>query len=174
MRQILILSLMPLMAAGCDRKEPGVHFDDGKGTRLSVRQTSDADGNTVINTQGDGFSMKLPGLAADLNIPGLKIGADKMDLDGMKLHPGTKMAGMNIDGSDGEGGTVRIRYTDPAAPAVIAEHYKHEATAAGYTVDAAGPTRVSAHKDDAKHSRLDVAIGAEGSGSSGTITLSGT
>lgn len=168
--------LIPLiLLAACDRTGPEVTIDTGGGN-IAVDADAVADaarGAVQVKADGDRLSLKLPGLNASVTVPDLNMDGGDIDLDGMAVHPGTKLAGMDVDG-DRDGGTVTMRFTDPAAPAQVADHYVKAAPAAGYTLDASRPDRVSGHKREAgKDSRFAIALRPAGSGTEGTITVGG-
>jgi len=168
-----ILLLLPLALAACNR-EPSVAIRTDDGTQVSVGDGAAnvvADNGAVaLRTTGDQVSVRLPGISADVKVPGLNLDAGDMDIDGMKLHPGTKLAGLTADGAGG-GGQVRLNFTDDAAPAQVARHYREAAPAAGWRLDSASDARVAATKGGAGAKHFEILLYPAGNGTRGTITV---
>jgi hypothetical protein len=169
----LPLLALPLVAlGGCHMK---IGKDDDKANVSSV--TVGEDGNVAIASADDskGVSISVPGFQAKVDIPGLKIGDGNMDIDGMKLYPGTKLDAINVNGTDhGQKGVV-MRFTSAAAPAALADYYADAAAANNFTAvqsskTAAGAT-VTAIKPDGDHIKIAMAPAATGAGSQGSITV---
>ena len=88
MRKAMMVMMLPLaLLAACEMK---IGKDDGAkdggatdGATLKVGE----DGNVAIAaTDGaDGVSVSLPGFDAKMDIPGIELGGDNMDIDGMTL-----------------------------------------------------------------------------------------
>ena len=87
----------------------------------------------------------------------------------------TRIGGMNVDaqdkGGDGDSsGTVRMSFTNKQPPAPVIDHYAKSAVDAGYGDIARTESSLSASKDDKS---FVLAISPDGTGSKGTITISG-
>lgn len=170
MRKTILLMTLPLMLAACDIKIG--KDDDGNSTAVAVG----ADGNVSITSPGDsqGVSVSVPGFNAKVNIPGLDLGSDDMDIDGVKLYPGTKLQAVNVDGHEGAGGGVTMRFTSEAAPAVLAQYYADSAREQKFTdvsVDNSNSKAVlTATKPDGDRMTIDMAPGTKG-GTAGQISV---
>jgi hypothetical protein len=168
MRKRLILCSIPLIAlAACHGK---VDIGDA--------DSNDSDGNVHIAlgdaAGGNGsVSVDVPGFKANVSLPGINLG-NHVDLDGIKLAPGTKLSGMNVDakdnGGEGDSGTVQMHFTNPQAPGAVLDHYAKSAADAGYGAIARADNKLSAKKDEKSFA---VEISPDGSGSRGTITVTG-
>jgi hypothetical protein len=168
MRKRLILCSIPLLAlAACHGK---VDIGDADG--------NDSDGNVHI-AMGDAaggngsVSIDTPGFKANVSLPAIDIGSHA-DLDGIKLAPGTKVSGMNVDAKDNDGdgdsGTVEMHFTNPQAPGPVLDHYAKSAADAGYGQINRTTNSLTARKDDKSFA---IQIDADGNGSRGTITMTG-
>ncbi len=173
MRSRIISAALPLvLLAGCDMR---IGHKDEPANAATV--TVGEDGNVSIEPSqgGDGVSLSVPGFNAKINVPGLTIGDKDMDIDGLKLYPGTKMQAIDIAGdTPGKRDGVAMRFTVGAAPAALSEYYADAARANGFsdikvTNVAAGST-VTARKSDGDRLKIAMAPGA-GGGSQGSITI---
>ena len=162
MRALPILLFVSLGLTACGSRDK-----EAKATA-----TAATDGKTVsaLNIDTDGFK-------ANVEVPGLSFGGDKMDLDGMKLFPGSKVKGVRVKATDKDGtknGSVTIDFTSPAAPATVSEHLAREAEKAGYTVSGVSPAGLKGTKrEDGKDDVFAFALVAEGAGTSGQMTMTG-
>lgn len=129
MRSALLAMTLPLvLLAGCKMKVG----DDGGKDDASVSIGSD--GNVAASAAQGGVSVSVPGFEAKVNIPNVELGGADMDIDGMKLYPGTKLSGINVTDRDGpNNGVVDMRFTSPGSPDKIAAYYAQAARAEGFT-----------------------------------------
>lgn len=168
MRNGLILASIPLLAlAACHAKVDVGGADDnasGDNVHVAVGGLGDGDGNVSVSAPGFNASVSLP----NINLAG------NVDLDGIKLAPGTKLAGMNVDAHDGgsgaDSGTVRMSFTNSNPPATVIDDYARSAADAGYGAIVRSANSLTAKKDDKDFA---VQIMPEGTGSRGTITITG-
>ena len=167
----LLLPLALAALAGCDAKLSTKH-DDGSGN-VAIRMGGNEAGAVSIDT---------PVFKADVKLPGLNLGGH-MNLDGIKLYPGSQVSGVNVDAQDRAGeqddeGIVRIAFTSADPPARLLDYYTGQARAAGYATDApkpaVGATMLHASKtEDDKPKQFDLVLSGQGTGTAGTITLTG-
>jgi hypothetical protein len=168
MRKRLILCSIPLLLLGACHGKVDIGDADG----------NDSDGNVHI-AMGDAaggngsVAVDVAGFKANLSLPSIDLGSH-VDLDGIKLAPGTKVSGMNVDAQDNNGdedsGRVRMHFTSPQAPGPLLDHYAKSAADAGYGAIARSGTSLSAKKDE---KTFAIEISPDGSGSRGTITMTG-
>jgi hypothetical protein len=174
------LGLVAALLAGCGHKD-----DHPAQTETAQISFSAADNGAAAAGNGSAaqtVAVNVPGFSAKLNVPGLDFGVADMSIDGIRFHPGTKLAGMNIagaagDGSGGEGhGTVEMRFTDPAAPDQLLSYYRQAAQGGGWTaVPPAAGQQFAATKmkaDGREHLALQVTAG-QGGGSTGRFLVTG-
>ncbi|WP_149523118.1 hypothetical protein [Sphingomonas montanisoli] len=155
MRAKLILIALPALAlAGCEVKVGEKARDEG--------------GNVSVSAER-GVSIDAPGFKAKVDIPGIDIGGADMDIDGMKLFPGSKLANVNVVGKDGPGDKVTMGYTAPGAPAAVATYYQNAAKEAGFTGVSIDGTTVHATKDDGD--KLTITAAPDGANTRGQILV---
>ncbi|ATE63207.1 hypothetical protein [Rhizorhabdus dicambivorans] len=174
MRKAVLGWMLPmLLLAGCELKV-GKDGNDQGGDSASV--SIGADGNIAVsaNDGKEGVSIDTPGFGGRINIKGMRLGSDNMEIDGMKLYPGTELSAINVVDREGpDNGQVDMRFTSPAAPDKVAAYYADAGRAAGFrdvavTRQGAAAT-FSAIKED--NDRVTISIAPAAGGSSGRIRV---
>ncbi|KRB79383.1 hypothetical protein ASE00_19960 [Sphingomonas sp. Root710] len=164
-RTLAILAIPLILLAGCEF-EIGKDKDDKDAASVKVGE----DGNVAIATEegGEGLSIKVPGFEGKMNIPGIELGGDNMDIDGIKLYPGTTLHGINVtDRAGPDNGLVDMRFTSPAAPAKLAAYYAAAARENGFTAikvaNAGGGATLTAINPDGDPMTISMTPGKAGS-----------
>ncbi len=137
MRKMIVMAALPLLLlAACEIKVN----DDAKGDANanageSAAISIDAGGNVAMASADEpsSLSLSIPGIDAKIKVPGIELGGEDMNIDGMKLYPGSKMTGVNVTDKEGGNGRVEIRFVSPAAPDVVARYYADAAGQADFT-----------------------------------------
>jgi len=153
-----------VLLAGCGQK------DDKAGADISI--TGD-DGNVVAAANGKTgiVSLNLPGVSANIRLPKMQLDAGDIDIDGVKLYPGTTVKAMDVkSGVDGGRDKVDIRFATPAAPGAVRDYYLGAFRDNGATVAAHG-TGLSGTGKDGDPFSIDLDP-ASGGGTQGRIVLS--
>ena len=168
MRKGLFLGLIPLLALAACHAKVDISDQDGNTSEGNVHiAMGDAAGGS------GNVSVDAPGFKASVSLPSINLSGN-IDLDGIKIAPNTKINGMNVDaqdkGGDNGSGTVRVTFTNPAPPTAVIDHYAQSAADAGYGQISRSGSSMAARKGE-KSFALDIA--PDGSGSRGTIVLSG-
>ncbi len=94
--RLTMLTALALLAA-CDRR------DDAP---VEIR-SAEKPGQSRLKIEADGFK-------ADVNLPMAGMMSDKMEIDGVKLFPGSNITGVDIDAKGKEDGRVTMRFETPA------------------------------------------------------------
>lgn len=172
LRSLAAASVLALSLTACDGSKTG--------TSISINST-DADGNVVASVDNSGaVSINTPGFSGKINLPKIQLDADDFEMNGVHLYPGSTISAMNIQAHDGgkagdkdgdgdDGGTVRVTFASPAAPATVRDWFQQKLNAAGFTV---GPSAngLTGTTDEKKPFKLDLT--ADGTDKSkGIITL---
>jgi hypothetical protein len=182
MRRTALLLMVPLALAACNRHRTEettttVTKDGVTTTTVTTRKVGahdrDGDDKTV-----SGLNIDTDKFKANIEIPGMTFGSDDMDMDGMKLYPGSKVKGMRVKASDHDGdkrGTVTIDFTSPAAPAAVADHMKAQAEKAGFTVAGASAAGLTGTKvEDKEMNRFTVTLNPNGDATVGQMVMTGS
>src|SRR5262245_1230950 len=122
MRKAMLVLTPPLMLLAACQMKAGE--DDGGNDSASIKVGKD--GNVAITANdGDGkVSLSVPGFEGKMKIPGLELGGENMDIDGMKPYPGTKFNTIDVTDDKGSGnGQVNMRFTSPGTPEKLAAYY---------------------------------------------------
>ncbi|MBP8234904.1 MAG: hypothetical protein KAY22_21655 [Rhizorhabdus sp.] len=128
MRKTIVMAALPLLLlAACEVKvNDDTKSDANASAGDSAAISIDAGGNVAMGSGDQPTSLSL-------SIPGIELGGEDMNIDGMKLYPGSKMTGVNVTDKDGGNGRVEIRFVSPAAPDVVARYYADAAGQADFT-----------------------------------------
>lgn len=128
----LVLIAPVLFLAACSK--------GGDGTNFSINAKTD-DGSPVTaqaNGQTGHVSIDTPAFKADVKLPKFVLDSTHMDIDGVKLFPGSKVEGVDVEGGDNEDGSVRISFDSPADAGQVHGWFQKQMSDAGYTVKAEG------------------------------------
>ena len=146
MTRFAFLLTLPLLA-GCDFHAHRADRDDDK---VSIQ--SDAGGNV---------SFDLPFAKGQLKLPEGFMNKGDVDIDGVKLMPGSHVTGFNLD-SHNDVTNVNLGFTAPAPPdqvrAYFIEHFKKQGVQAAISGDA-----VTGKSKDGKPFRIEIGPAAGGS-----------
>jgi len=176
---MLLLALPPLLLLGACEVKVGDKDKTAAAGTDGASVSIDAGGNVAIAAKdgADGMSISVPGFEGKMKIPGLELGGDNMDIDGMKLYPGTKLSGINVTDRSTEGnGVVHMRFTSPAAPDKVSAYYADAARNADFTNivvnKANGAVKLTANKTDGD--ALTITMNPAQGGSAGDIMVRDT
>jgi len=157
-------ALAVLLLSGCDARIGG--GDRNKG-----------EAGVAVNVAGGQISLDTEDLQAKLKLPKLDLDAARMDIDGVKLYPGTKVGGIDVQAQDaaaGDGeGKVTIAFTSADPPATLLDYYRKAFSDRNYSVAAATAGELALAAAKPRHKDVHVAVHPEGAGSAGTIVVSG-
>lgn len=159
------LAALALLAA-CNQADEATPITLNATTENGAAATAamDKDGRVRIDT---------PVFKADVQLPRMALDAANLDLDGLKLFPGARIEGMDIQGNSGPAGKggVRLRFDAPAGVDTVRDWFVQEAERAGYKVQANGATLAGTTADGAPV-RIELADAGPGR-TTGVINLSG-
>lgn len=182
-RAVLLLALPlvlgPLVLAACGHRRTEettttVTKDGVTTTTVTTRKVGAHDDDKASS----GLDIDTDKFKANIEIPAMIFGSDHMDMDGMKLYPGSTVKGIHVKATDHDGdsrGTVTMDFTSPAAPAAVADHMKAQAVKAGFTVSgasAAGLTGTRAKEKDTD--RFTVTLNPNGDATLGQMVMTGS
>ena len=157
--------LLPIaLLAACERKghDATVEIQSGNGS-TQIAAEPGKEGRLKIDT---------PGVKADIQVPFLGALTDKMDIDGVRLYPGSKIAGVHINADDSKDeGQFDMRFAAPAGRDKVAEWFREQFDANGFKMTAQG-SRFAGTNDEGKPVTLDLRDGANGT-TEGEIRIAG-
>lgn len=152
MNRIAFLLALPLLA-GCN-----VHSKNPANGDDNVSIRADENGNIAFN---------LPIAQGQLKIPSGLMHNGNVDIDGVKLPPGSSVSGFNMDAHD-HGATVNMNFTAPGAPDEVRSYFVDQFKKQGVEAAIAGDAVTGESKDG---SPFTIQVSQAGSGSQGKIVI---
>ena len=150
MDRLALFLLVPLLG-GCN-----VHSNGGGNENVSIN--ADGSGNIAFD---------LPFMKGGVKVPAAMMHNSDVDIDGVKLMPGSKVTGLSVDAHD-RGATVDISFTAPQSADQVRSYFldqfrKHRVEAA------MSGNAITGRSKDGNPFSIDV--GPAASGSQGKIVL---
>lgn len=145
--------LLPALLSACGGE---VRMPDGNDTQVQIK----ADGNGQV-------AFNLPFANGQMKLPTSMLGTSGFDIDGVKMIPGGKVTGFNVDAKDGQG-QVNIGFSAPVSPAEARAYFLDQFKAKGVTAALAGDAIAGTSKDGAN---FTVRFTPDGATTNGTITI---
>ncbi len=167
---LLPLAGTALLLAGCSVRT----HDDGKDSTASIT-IGNGDGGSDTRS----VSISAPGFSAKMDVPKLDLGSGSMQIEDMKMYPGTRIEGVQIVGEPGGGkdgeGNVEMGFTAPAGVDEVIAWYRDQARKSGWTIlpPAAGHQFEATKQASHGPARFALQIAANENGSSGRFTVTG-
>lgn len=160
-----VLFLILLGPAACDRPD--------EGTSVSINAEGENVVGAIDGKTGE-LTVDVPGFQGSLKLPRIKLDADDVDLNGVKLYPGSTIDRINLAGSEawgeGEAG-IRLDFTSPAAAPTVRDWLGERLGKVGFALRRDG-NGLAGTTDEGKPFRLEMRPGGKGR-STGIITLGG-
>jgi len=172
MRKAVLGMAMPLLLLTACELKVDTDKDGNEGASVEIGEN----GNVAISAKegGEGLSLSVPGFEGKVKIPGMELGGENMDIDGMKLYPGTKLSGINVTDQSGKGnGKVEMRFASPASPDKVAAYYAAAARDAGFSDIAVkkGPDGATLTATKGDRDRIAITATPAPAGSTGRILI---
>ena len=152
MNRLAFLLALPLLA-GCN-----VHSKNPANGDDNVSIRADENGNIAFN---------LPIAQGQLKIPSGFMHNGNVDIDGVKLPPGSSVSGFNMDAHD-HGATVNMNFTTPRSPDEVRSYFVDQFQKQGVEAAIAGDAVTGKSKDG---SPFVIQVSQAASGSQGKIVI---
>jgi hypothetical protein len=152
MNRLAFLLALPLLA-GCN-----VHSKNPANGDDNVSIHADENGNIAFN---------LPIAAGQVKVPSGFMHNGDVDIDGVKLMPGSSVTGFDMDAHD-HGATVNMNFTAPASPDEVRRYFVDQFKKQGVDAAIAGDAVTGESKDG---SPFTIQVSQAGSGSQGRIAI---
>ena len=131
MNRIAVLALVPLIA-GCN---------------VQTKDAAGRDDNVSINTDANGkVAFDLPFAKGEVKLPASMMSKGNIDIDGVKLMPGSKVTGFSLLGGD-KGSTVNMTFSAPASPEDVRAYFVEQFSKQGAKASIAGDAVTGTSKD---------------------------
>jgi hypothetical protein len=138
------------------------------GCNVHSKNPADGDSNVTIRADENGdIAFNLPIASGQVKVPSGFMHNGNMDIDGVKLMPGSSVTGFTVDAHD-HGATVNMSFTAPAAPDQVRSYFIDQFRKQGAEAAIAGDPVTGKSKDG---SPFRIQVSAAGNGSQGRITL---
>ena len=152
MNRSALLLLLPLLA-GCN-----VHS----------KSPASADENVSINADESGHIVfDLPIVQGQVKVPAAMMHEGNIDIDGVKLMPGSTLTGLNVNAGD-KGAMVDMSFTASASPDEVRNYYVEQFRKQGVKVALAGDAITGRSKDG---NPFIIRVGPAPNGSQGQIEV---
>ena len=167
MRGLIIVAATALLAGGCNTKE-----------KTATATATASDSKKIVSA----LAIDTDDFKANIEVPGLEFSGKHMDINGIKLYPGSSIRGMHVaatDKGDDKRHSVAFDFISPAAPLEVVEYLTKQAEDAGYSVvrapdsDGAKVIEGTRTKDD-ETSRLRFVLKPSGAQTAGSAALDGS
>jgi len=152
MNRSALFLLLPLLA-GCNVHSKNPAHDDG-----NVSIHADENGNISFN---------LPIAQGQVKVPTSFMHNGNIDIDGVKLPPGSSVTGFNMDAHD-QGATVKMSFTTPAPPDQVRTYFVDEFRKQGAEAAISGDSVTGKSKDG---SPFTIQVSPAPGGSQGKIVI---
>jgi len=125
-------------------------------------------GNVSIHADENGnISFNLPIAAGQVKVPSGFMHNGNVDIDGVKLMPGSSITGFNMDAHD-HGATINMSFTAPATPDAVRSYFVDQFRRQGVEAAIAGDAVTGKSKDG---SPFTIQVSPAPSGSQGKIAI---
>ena len=152
MTRFALLFVLPLLA-GCN-----VHSKNPK----------DGDDKVTINADENGHvTFNLPIAEGQVKVPAGMMHNGNIDIDGVKLMPGSSVTGFNLDAGNA-GADIDMSFTAPAPPDQVRSYYVDQFHKQGVEAALKGDAVAGTSKDG---NPFTITVSAAGSGSEGRIEV---
>lgn len=137
---LLGLGLLGACSEG-DERNRDAQNDNGADVSMSI------DGG---NKGGANVSIDLPNVKGKFSLPKIKLDTGDVDIDGVKLYPGSRVTSVDIAGEEGMSeGSLGIRFDADASPASVRDYFLNALKEKGVTASAQGD-RITGNTRDGK------------------------
>lgn len=136
---------------------------------IDAKNPADGDGKVAINGDAQGkVAFDLPFVKGELKLPEGMMQGGEVDIDGVKLMPGSKVTGFSVMAEEDKDSTVNIGFSAPRPPAEVRSYFASEFAKAGAEAATNGDSVTAKSKDG---DDIAIAVAPDGAGSKGMITI---
>jgi len=138
------------------------------GCNVHSKNPASGDESVSINADENGsISFNLPIAQGQVKVPSGFMHNGNVDIDDVKLMPGSSVTGFNMDAHD-HGATVNMSFNAPASPDEVRSYYVDQFRKKGVEAAIAGDSVTGRSKDG---SPFTIQVGPTASGSEGKIVI---
>ena len=138
------------------------------GCNVHSKNPADGDENVSIHADESGqIAFNLPFAEGHVKVPAMMMHNGNIDIDGVKLMPGSSVTGFSVDAGD-KGANVNMAFTAPASPDEVRTYYADQFKKKNVEVALAGDAITGKTKDG---SPFVIRVSPAGNGSQGRIEV---
>jgi hypothetical protein len=138
------------------------------GCNVHSKNPKDSDDNVTIHADESGkIAFNLPIAQGQVKIPSGFMHEGNIDIDGVKLPPGSSVSGFNLDSRKGVS-NIDMSFAAPASPDEVRSYFVDQFKKQGVDAAIAGDAVTGKSKDG---SPFTIQVSPAGSGSSGKIVM---
>ena len=140
-------------------------------TACNVERKASGSDEENVSIQGgaDGkVKFDVPFVKGELSLPAGVMHNGDVDIDGVKLMPGSKVTGFSVMAGDGKDDRVDIGYNAPKPPQAVSAYFIGEFARTGATAEMQGNAVVAPTKEGNK---VTITVEPDGAGTKGMVSL---
>ncbi len=130
-RYFAAIAALPLLVSACSR-------DDTIEIDLSEEDTAESEKISIGGNDDGKFSIKADGFSMDIDLPSITLDADDLDLNNVKLYPGSQITNFKIEDVEGAGGKVILDFVAPVDEQGLSDWFADQMTAEEYEFEKDG------------------------------------
>lgn len=136
---------------------------------VDTKFPANGDEHVAINADDSGkVSFNLPFASGEVKLPEGMMHGGEVDLDGVKLMPGSKVTGFSVMADEGQKSKVNIAFSAPKPPAEVRSYFAAEFAKQGAQTAVSGNSVTATTKDG---DEVAITLAPEGAGSVGKIAI---
>jgi len=136
---------------------------------VDTKYPANGDEHVAINADDSGkVSFNLPFASGEVKLPQSMMHNGDVDIDGVKLMPGSKVTGFSVMADEGKKSTVNIAFSAPKPPAEVRSYFASEFARQGAQTAVSGDSVTATTK---KGDEVAITVAPEGAGSAGKIAI---
>lgn len=148
-----LLLIVSVLLAGCD---------------VQTKSPAEGDDRVTMNADASGkVEFDFPFAEGEIKLPASMVENSDFDLDGVKLMPGGRITGFNLDTARGPA-EVRLSFSAPVPPEQARAYFLQQFQEKGVSANAAGDSVVGTSKDG---TAFTIRFSQAGTGTNGMIEL---
>ncbi len=154
MRRAIPIIMIATLATACNVERKATGADE---ENVSIK--GDANGKVKFD---------VPFVKGELSLPSGVMRNGDVDIDGVKLMPGSKVTGFSVMAGEGKEDSVDIGYSAPKPPADVTAYFLGEFKRTGASAETHGNAVVATTKDGDK---VNITVEPDGAGTKGMVSL---
>lgn len=136
---------------------------------LNVKQNGAKDKVAIAGDADGRVKFDLPFANGDIKLPTSMLSSANFDIDGVKMMPGSKITGFNVNAGENKS-RVDIGFTTSDSPAAVRDYFLQQFKAKGIAAQVSGDGFSGTSRDG---DRFTMTLAQQGGGTQGKIAIDG-